>query len=162
MQLIRIILGICILGLSMSCGFHLRGGDMERLPLIYIEGGNPQQGIHREIERMVENLGKDLAPERDQAEIILQINQEDYQRTPLSISRQLSVQEYELIYMINFQMNDVTGKIISPAQTLTFTRDYSFADTNQILGKANEENLLRQEMLYDGVSQILAQVLARN
>jgi len=160
MKLIIKLLGILLSGLIISCGFHLRGGDTGRLPSIYIEGGNPQLGIRQEIEHMLRNLGKSPAPTRDQAEIILQINQEAYQRPPLSISRQLLVQEYELIYTINFQVSDTSGKIISQPQSLTFTRDYSFADTNQILGKTNEENLLRQEMLVDGARQILAQLLS--
>ncbi|CAK0772737.1 LPS-assembly lipoprotein [Gammaproteobacteria bacterium] len=142
-----------------SCGFHLRGIGPEGLPPIYIDGGNSRTGIRLELEHILRGSGGQLVAVRDQARVILRLTQEDYQRWPLSISRQLSVQEYELIYTVAFQITDIAGKALSSLQTLSFTRDYSFSDTTQVLGKGNEEALLRQEMIYDASRQILAQVL---
>jgi len=142
-----------------SCGFHLRGVGPEGLPPMYIDGGNSHTGIRPEVEHILRGSGERLVAARDQAQVVLRLTQEDYQRWPLSISRRLSVQEYELIYTVGFQITDPTGKALSSPQSLSFTRDYSFADTTQVLGKSNEEVLLRQEMIYDASRQILAQVL---
>lgn len=141
-----------------GCGFHLRGAGLTHLPVMYIDGGNPNTGIRMDIERILRNSNAQIAPTRDQAEIVLQLTHENYQRRPLSISRQLLVQEYELIYTVEFQITDPTGKTYTAPQSITFTRDYSFSDTNQVLGKGNEEALLRQEMLYDASRQILAHI----
>ncbi|CAK0739590.1 LPS-assembly lipoprotein LptE [Gammaproteobacteria bacterium] len=142
-----------------GCDFHLRGAGAEGLPPMYIDGDNHGVGVRSELVRVLRSSGGKVVAARDQAQVVLQLTYEDYQRWPLSISRQLLVQEYELIYVVGFQLTDPTGTPLAPPQSLNFTRDYSFADTTQILGKGNEESLLRQEMVYDASRQILAQVV---
>ncbi|CAK0740738.1 LPS-assembly lipoprotein LptE [Gammaproteobacteria bacterium] len=161
--IMRFIIGFIWLAIAMlmttGCGFHLRGAGVKNLPPIYIDGGNQGEGIRMKIERILHGSRNTVTASREQSKIVLQLTREDYQRRPLSISRQLLVQEYELIYTVDFQVNDFSGKPLSSPQSLTFTRDYSFSDTGQVLGKGNEEALLRQEMLQDASRQILAQIV---
>ncbi len=142
-----------------ACGFHFRGGDVAGLPPIYIEGGTPTKGIRLALERSLRSSGAGATTTREQAKLILVLTQETYRKWPLSISTQLSVQEYELIYTVTFRITDPTGKILTPAQSIEFTRDFSFSSTTQVLGKTNEEDLLRQEMTGDAARQILTQTL---
>jgi len=148
---------IFILTIS-GCGFHLRGSGIEGIPPIYIDN-NAVFEINREIERLLRLSNSPPIKNREHAKLILEITNEEYQRLPLSISRFLLVQEYELIYTVNFQINDINGQALTSPQSLSLRRDYSFADTNQILGKNNEEMLLRQELLKDAARQILNQII---
>ena len=142
-----------------GCGFHLRGTGLEELVPTYVDGGTPRSGIRLGIERILRGSGGQIATTREQAKIIVRLTQETYQRWPLSISRQLLVQEYVLIYTVGFQITNSAGQAVAPAQSLKFTRDYSFSDTAKILGKGNEETLLHEEMVDDAARQILAQIV---
>lgn len=150
---------IIIISTLTSCGFYLRGANIEDIPQLYIDSSDADLGITRELERFLRASTSSVVTNRDQAKLILQIHHEDYQRLPLSISRQLLVQEYELIYTVTFQINDAKGQALTTMQSLKFSRDYSFSDTNQVLGKGNEEHLLRQEILQAAARQILTHLL---
>ena len=142
-----------------GCGFHLRGVSPEGLPPIYLEGGAFNAGVRFSLERILRASGGPLVQARDQAKVVVHLTGEDYQRRPLSISRQLLVQEYDLYYIVSFQVTDLIGNALAPPQSLTFTRDYTFASTAQALGKGNEEGILREEMVNEAVRQILSQIL---
>ena len=142
-----------------SCGFHFRGGGISGLPPIYVDGGNPRKGIRLAVDRTLHGSGEKIVAARDQAQVILSLAQETYRKWPLSISSQLAVQEYELIYTVSFRVTDPTGKVLIPPQSVEFTRDYSFSSTAQVLGKENEEDILHQEMIGDAARQILTQLL---
>ncbi len=143
-----------------GCGFHLRGEGIQGLPPIYIDGGDPRQGIRLAVERTLRGSGEKTATTRDQAHMVLYLSQENYRKWPLSISSQLLVQEYELMYSVAFRITDPDGKVLTPPQSVEFSRDYSFSGTAQVLGKENEEELLHKEMINDAARQILAQIIA--
>lgn len=140
-----------------GCGFQLRGGNLHELPPLRIVGGQTGGGIRLELDHLM--VGVRDAPDQRPAQAVLRILQEKFERRPLSISTALTVQEYQLFYSVGFQLTDPAGQPLAPSQLLRATRDYSFANTGQVLGKGNEEELLRQDMVQDLARQLLAQVL---
>ena len=141
-----------------GCGFQLRGGNISELPPLRILGGQSGNGIRLELDQLMPTEAKDGSDKRP-TQGVLRILQEKYDRRPLSISTLLTVQEYQLLYSVSFQLTDPNGQPLAPPQTLNFSRDYSFGSAVQVLGKSNEEELLRREMMQDAARQLLAQIL---
>ena len=62
--------------------------------------------------------------------------------------------EYELYYKLDFILLDVEGKKLSEIQPVEITRDY-FIDQDEILGKSNEDQTIRDEMYLQAVQTIV-------
>lgn len=74
----------------------------------------------------------------------------------LSVSARNVPTEYEVYYTIQFAIDDSAGRLLEP-QTLTSTRDYTY-DATLVLGKAREEELLRDAIVNDLVRIVLKQI----
>lgn len=74
----------------------------------------------------------------------------------LSVSARNVPTEYEVYYTIQFAIDDGAGRLLEP-QTLTGTRDYTY-DATLVLGKAREEELLRDAIVNDLVRIVLKQI----
>ena len=64
--------------------------------------------------------------------------------------------EYEVFYTITYSL-DSGSNVLLPPQTLTLTRDYTY-DSTLVLGKAREEELLRDAIVQDLVRVVLKQI----
>jgi LPS-assembly lipoprotein len=64
--------------------------------------------------------------------------------------------EYEVYYTIKYALDDGTKNLLD-VQTLTLTRDYTY-DSTLVLGKAKEEELLRDAIVDDLVRIVLKQI----
>ncbi|MCL4315318.1 MAG: LPS assembly lipoprotein LptE, partial [Gammaproteobacteria bacterium] len=69
--------------------------------------------------------------------------------------------EFELVYTVNFDVQDKDGKALTDRQTIRLTRDFVFDET-QVLGKEAEESVLREGLRRDAAGQILRRVQALN
>jgi len=74
----------------------------------------------------------------------------------LSVSARNVPTEYEVYYTIQYGIDNGPHKILEN-QTLTVTRDYTY-DATQVLGKAREEELMRDAIVDDLVRIVLKQV----
>jgi len=68
--------------------------------------------------------------------------------------------EYEVYYRVTFSV-EVNGKEVVPHEELFLTRDYPFDET-QVLGKANEEQLIMQTISRDMVGLVSRRLAAIN
>jgi len=64
--------------------------------------------------------------------------------------------EYEVFYTIAYSLEAGTDNLL-PQQTLTLTRDYTY-DSTLVLGKASEEELLRDAIVKDLVRVVMKQI----
>ncbi len=68
--------------------------------------------------------------------------------------------EYEVYYTVVYSL--ATGsEVLIDNRELTLTRDYSY-DSTQVLGKAEEEELLRNAIVADLVQLVLRQIDAQS
>lgn len=147
--------------LSTACGFHLRG-DVKlaaALNKVYIEGANPYDPLVRELTRSLTTTGATVVEESKDATAVLQILKNSGSRRVLSVSSVGKVREYELYQTLDFKVRDAAGLELLAPQHLELTRDYLF-DTDNVLGKTNEEETLRRDMRRDLVRLVMLRLEA--
>ncbi|MFQ5983858.1 MAG: LPS assembly lipoprotein LptE, partial [Woeseiaceae bacterium] len=87
----------------------------------------------------------------------LAFGQDDYtDHRVLSVSARNLPREYEVYYTIDYSVESGDETIMEP-QSLTLTRDYTYDET-LVLGKAREEELLREAIVDDLVRIVLKQL----
>jgi LPS-assembly lipoprotein len=92
--------------------------------------------------------------EKSQAQIIVNVFQERYQRRVLSVGASGNVQEYELNYVVNLKILDSKSEPLADPQLLTVTRELRY-DSAEVVAKAGEEQQLKTEMIADVARQIM-------
>ena len=160
-RLLLFVLVLCHLALVLDgCGFRLRGslGDNIVLPPVYLEGV-PGSAIMVELRQTLQSTGTQIATERSQATYVLNVIDERHNRRILSVSSAGRVQEYELHYAVIFTVADSNGNKLLDNQNISYTRSYSFAETD-VLAKASEEQGLIASMRQDTVQGIIRRMQA--
>ena len=74
----------------------------------------------------------------------------------MSVSARNVPTEYEVYYTIEYALDDGAKNLLD-VQMLTLTRDYTY-DSTLVLGKAKEEELLRNAIADDLVRIVLKQI----
>jgi LPS-assembly lipoprotein len=139
-----------------GCGFHLRGTATipASLQTLYVQGVNMQQGLGLELKRTLTRNGVTVRNDYQQGTAVLTILDNRFQRRVLSVGSDAKVSEYELHGIVTFKVSDGDGKVLADSQTVEARRDYQF-DQNQVLGKDEEERLLKEQLNQQLVQSIL-------
>lgn len=141
-----------------ACGFGLRGVTYPLQPMpfgsLYLPGGSTVVGNLREI------LARDgqvtLPGKAAEAEAVLVIDGENYSKDILTINRSGKVNQYQLNYQVEAHVLK-KGVPFGPPIEVRAHRDFVYSD--QVLGKEQEENFLKDDMVKD-VAEQLARRLA--
>jgi LPS-assembly lipoprotein len=138
-----------------GCGFHLRGSVElpPALSAVYVE----QQQAPLIAEALARAFTEQqLSPVEDkaQAQLIIRVSQESYQRQVLSVGATGNVQEYQLNYTVKLDILDAKGEALAEPQTLPVSRELRY-DSAEVVAKAGEEQQLKSEMLADAARQII-------
>jgi LPS-assembly lipoprotein len=149
--------GLLALG---GCGFHLEGRTPlpERVRTPYLEAQDRQSDFVQSLERALLANGAQLAPQKDQASVVVTILQDAVKPRVLSVSNLNQPNEYELTYTVSFSVT-AGGQELLPPQELSTTRSYSF-DAHLLLAKGHEADVLRGAMAQD-LAQMVMRRLAR-
>ena len=136
-----------------ACGYHMRGNLElpEDLKSIYLEGGSGQ--LRQGIKKTLRFSDGKLVDKVEDAGIVIKVNREKMRRRVISLSNTGRANEFELYYKLDFILFDAEGKKLSEIQPVEITRDY-FNDQEDILGKNNEEQVIRDEMYRQAVQTI--------
>ena len=149
--LVMAVLQFLLLG---GCGFHLRGSTPlpPSLSKVYIE--NEKAALMAEALRraFIEQQLKPLE-EQTEAQVVIRLSRERYQRRVLSVGATGNVQQYELIYSVNLELLDAKNEPIADPQALTVRRELRY-ESAEVVAKANEEQQLKSEMIDDAARQI--------
>lgn len=154
MTLKKISLIILFLILS-ACGYHLRGDVVlpDGLESIYMDGAS---GVLQQ--EMKKNLSASsnvtLADSASNAGIIIKFANEEMKSQIVSISTGGRANQFQLIYQLAFSIYQAPDKLLLADQNINIKRDY-FNDQTDILGKSNEENVIRTEMYQQAVNSII-------
>ncbi|KNH09029.1 LPS-assembly lipoprotein RlpB precursor (Rare lipoprotein B) [Candidatus Burkholderia brachyanthoides] len=135
-----------------ACGFQLRGQQDYAFKRLAITGGAPQMVAR--LERMVED-GSDtvIVTPGEKPDATLNLFEGQGLHT-LSLNSQGVVQEYELVYSVNYSLMGVDGTLLIPPSSIVLNRSMTYSD-QYTLAKSAESALLYNDMRNDAVDQLM-------
>lgn len=149
----RLLFITVLASLLSACGWHLKG--QVDLPVKYrlldTQLQNATQTSQRWIEQNLLSNGVTLSAE---APYTLRIVSETANKRTLSVTGNAKASEYELIQSLQFLVEDQKGQVLTPIVNIESFRTLLY-DADAVLGKAQEESALRQEMQKDNASKLL-------
>ena len=146
------------LALLAGCGFQLQGNlvtppGMERT---YIDTVERNSQFHRELRRQLLAADVEIVDSPEQATAVFAITVDNTGQRVLSVSARNVPTEYQVYYTIAYSLVSGEQTLLAP-RDITFTRDYTWDET-LVLGKAREEDLLREAIVRDLVQTVLKQI----
>ncbi len=152
---------IAVLAISLplsACGFQLRtqANIPPEMSRTYIAAEDSYSLFYRKFRDELANAGVEVVASPADATAVFSILADNTDQRVLSVSAQNVPREYEVYYTIYYSVENGNQSIVQP-QSLTLTRDYTYDET-LVLGKAREEQLLRQAIVDDLVRIILKQL----
>lgn len=147
---------ILILFLS-ACGYHLRGTGKGEVPVgkLYLE--NASSELTDLMSRSLKDSGSSLVSSPSQANATIKVVDEYLQRRALSTSARGKANEFELNYMIKFELFGPGNKNLGVQEPIEIHRTY-FNDQTDIIAKDTEEKLIRREMHQQAVRALLDRI----
>ena len=148
---------VLTLFLLTACGYHLRG-DIE-LPKgmenIYVESASST--LQQEMKKALKSSQAKLVTTSAEAGTVIKITREDMSSRVMSINTAGRANQFQLIYRIIFSIQESSGKVLLADQNINIKREY-FNDQTDILGKTNEEGVIRSEMYQQAVSSMMSRI----
>ena len=127
--------------------------EMERT---YIAAGDEYSLFYRELKLKLQANDVQIVESPTAATAILSIHFDKTDQRVLSVSARNTPTEYEVFYSIEYSL-DSGETNLQPRQLITLTRDYTYDET-LVLGKSNEEQVLRDAIVDDLVRTVLRQL----
>lgn len=124
----------------------------------YIATEDRHSLFYRELRIALQDAGVNLVDSPANATATLSITIDETDQRVLSVSARNVPTEYEVYYLIRYSIESGSERLLDP-QELTVTRDYTY-DELLVLGKAHEEELLRNACVEDLVRIVLKQISA--
>ena len=157
----HVIVGLMLSAAMVSCGFHPRGSvtRLTDLGSIYVDVSR-DLSIAEAVREALNDAAFVLARNRDDADILLRLTDEEQGERVVSVNSTGRVSEYELSHSVRMLISESEdGKAPAYPQNQNFnrvevTREYTYDETN-VLGKQNEARILRAEMKEELVRQIV-------
>ncbi|MCW8929572.1 MAG: LPS assembly lipoprotein LptE [Gammaproteobacteria bacterium] len=142
-----------------GCGFHLRGDIV--LPELYervhvVSKGNANVG--KALSDALKNVGSQIVSSPEASTSVVTVLSSGTQRKALNVAGK-AIREYELQLNISFVVQDNKGVQLAEQQTVSVIRNFQ-NDPDDVLGKDNEENIIRQEMMQPAIFQVLRRMKA--
>ncbi len=122
----------------------------------YIATGDRYSLFYRELRAQLQEAGVQVVDTAGESTATLSILYDDSEQRVLSVSARNVPTEYEVYYTIQYAIDGIDGRLLE-LQDLTVTRNYTY-DSRLVLGKAREEELLREAIVKDLVRIVLKQI----
>ncbi len=149
-------LGVLAGLLLSACGFHLRGAvDVpESLRNVYVTGENPRSPIVKSVQRSMRASGVELSSSAAAAPYTLYISNEQEDKRSVSVDEQAAAAEFQLRHYVSFELRDPKGSALAGPDQLISERVF-VNDITNVVGKRDEERLIREEMRRQLAGQIM-------
>ena len=153
----NILLGILALAFS-GCGFQLRGAVAipPQMLQTYISTTDRHSVFYRKLRVALVEAGAEIVDSPPDATAVFSILTDLTDQRVISVSAANVPREFEIYYTINYELN-TADETLMPERSQTLTRDYTFDET-EVLGKAREEEVLRDAIADDLVRIVLIQL----
>ncbi|MDB5867897.1 MAG: Rare lipoprotein [Polaromonas sp.] len=145
-----------------GCGFALRKAPDFAFTTLY--SGLPESSpLGVELRRSLMATGKvkvvSDARLANEAQVILDVLQEQREKVVLSLNASGQVREYQLRMLFRFRLRTPAGKELIAPTDIALQRDISFNES-AVLAKEAEETLLYRDMQSDIVQQVMRRLAA--
>jgi len=143
-----------------ACGFSLQGATSTPAAMqrTYIETPDRFSQFYRELRNNLQVAGVEVTDSPADATATLSILYDFTDQRVLSVSARNVPTEFEVFYTVRYAITSGGETLLEP-QELTLTRDYTY-DATLVLGKAKEEQLMRDAIVDDLVNIVLKQISA--
>lgn len=153
MHIKKVLIIICAVFLF-SCGYHLRGSvnvpdEMRR---VYVQNASPD--LHSAFGNVLQYSEGAMVNSLSEAGMVVNVLDERMNRRAISLSGTGKANEFELHYLLDYQLLDDQGGALTPVESIDLIRNY-FNQQDQVIGKANEEQVIREEMYRQAVQAIV-------
>ena len=145
-----------------GCGFALRKAPEFAFSTLYspLPETSP---LGVELRRSLQSTGRvrviSDASLINQAQVVLEVLQEQREKVVLSLTSAGQVREYQLRLVFRFRLRTLAGKELIPPSEIALQRDISFNES-AALAKEAEEALLYRDMQGDVVQQVVRRLAA--
>jgi LPS-assembly lipoprotein len=149
----------CVLG---ACGFQVRGrADFPpAMTVAYVDTANRYSPFYRELTMAIRASGRQLTEDATIADTVITVLGDETGQRVLSVSARNVPREYDVYYTIRYAVA-INGTTVVEPQTLTLNRDYTYDET-EVLGKAVEEDGLRDALAADLVTLLMRRMSTLN
>jgi LPS-assembly lipoprotein len=149
-----VLAGLGALALS-ACGFKLRGAQNFAFKTLAVMP-NPGGPLALELRHSLGDEVHVLSPAEPltQAQVVLDILQEQREKTVVGVNSSGQVREFQLRLRVKFSTRTPQGKELAPEAEVLLQRDISFNES-VALAKQAEEVLLYRDLQTDAVQQML-------
>jgi LPS-assembly lipoprotein len=157
---VRASLVLAVVLASQGCGFQLQGSGTlpAAMTRTYIDTERPHSEFLMTLTDVLKQRGAEVLAAPAEGAAVLDINSDETGQRVLSVSARNIPREYEIFYTVTFSVRTDDGALIEP-ESLVATRSYTYDET-QVLGKAQEERILRRALADDLARQIVRRIEA--
>ncbi len=149
-----------------ACGFAPRGSvsGATELGAIFVDAQRDVP-IASLLTEKIRSQGLQLAPNRDVANILVRLTDEDQGQRVLSVQSEGKVSEFELrhdVALLVVQAEPGTVAVYQPglkANRVSVVREYTYDETG-VLGKEDEASILKNEMRDELARNLLLRIIA--
>ena len=124
----------------------------------YIATTDRHSLFYRQLRRELRSAGAEVVDSPADATAEFQLIIDETGQRVLSVSARNVPREYEVYYTVEYSVRSGEAILLAP-QLQTLTRDYTYDET-EVLGKAREEELMRDAIVKDLVRIVLIQLSA--
>lgn len=137
-----------------ACAYHLRGSVEvpETMKHVHVKSASPQ--LLAGFKDTLKMVGGQLVDAPESGGVVVNVLNERSDRRTLSLSATGKASEFELHYIVEFELLTHDAKVVIPKQLVEVNRDY-YNDQQDIMGKSNEEAQIRLEMYQQAVRSII-------
>jgi LPS-assembly lipoprotein len=149
------LIAVCIVLLS-ACGLRLKGSESLSTTnkRIYVSGIPAYNPFVQQLQKTLTLSGGSVVKKLEELDVHLHVIDQRRTRREISLSQRGKANEYELTFEIIFEVINKDNVEVMPQQNILITRDY-FNPQVQVLGKANEEQTIWQEIYKTSVNNFL-------
>ena len=122
----------------------------------YISATDSRSLFYRNLREALLSADVQLVDNATDATAVFTISFDHTDQRVLSVSARNVPTEFEVFYTIEYSLDSGTKNLLEP-QTVTLTRDYTY-DPTLVLGKAYEQELLRDAIVDNLVRIVLKQI----
>lgn len=149
------VLAVAMLAVSVSaCGFHLRGNIplSDGIKNMYVSA--PDGSFKDQLENRLSNLGATLAATPQAADVILNVTSAQSSRTVGTLDERGKVNSYNVLFQVNYRVQDLAGGDIRPASTIRESRRYDFIPEEVVQSESEEAELI-EDMEEEAVLKLM-------
>lgn len=154
-------LALVSVALVAGCGFQLRSEESLQLPSrlspMQVTGLPTSDPLYRELKTALADAGVTVTQSQETARSFLVLSDREARRRVLAVNSLGKAIEYEIVEEVTFELLDHERNVLLPEHRTT--REGSYTDpTGDPLGKAAEQQLLRESKRRDLVQQIMVRL----